>query len=141
MCIIDVNPISLGIRLHDGKVSTLIKKNSPVPTRETKRFTNQEENQQEISVCIMQGDSPHGGQIREEHCKTIADFNIGPFNGMKAREAMIEITFTVDQNGVLNVSVVDKKGKMGPKEVKIADALQFSDEEMNAMRANLNATN
>lgn len=96
MCIIDVNPISLGIRLHDGKVSTLIKKNSPVPTRETKRYTNQEDNQAEIAVCIMQGDSPHGGQIREEHCKPIAEFNIGPFHGMKAKQAMVEITFTVD---------------------------------------------
>ena len=140
MCIIDVNPISLGIRLHDGKVSTLIKKNSPVPTRETKRYTNQEDNQAEIAVCIMQGDSPHGGQIREEHCKPIAEFNIGPFHGMKAKQAMVEITFTVDQNGVLQVSVVDKKGQMGPKEVTIADALQFTEAEMAAMQANLRNT-
>ena len=141
MCIIDVNPISLGIRLNDGRVSDLIKKNTPVPTRVTKRFTNQEENQKEINVCIMQGDSPDGGQIREEHCKTIGDFNIGPFNGMKAKEAMIEITFAIDQYGVLKVSIVDKKGQMGPKELFIADSLQFTEEEIAAMIANINETN
>ena len=137
----NVNPISIGIKMHDNTVSTLIKKGERLPCSATKTFSNHRKESGEIKVCIMQGDSPHGGQIREEHCKSIADFNIGPFNGMKAKEAMIEITFAVDQNGVLNVNCVDKKGKMGPKEVKIADALQFTDAEMAAMRANLNETN
>lgn len=51
--VIDVSPITLGILLHDGTVSPLIKKNSPVPAQETRRYTNQHEGMEYIGIVIM----------------------------------------------------------------------------------------
>lgn len=99
--VIDVSPITLGILLHDGTVSPLIKKNSPVPAQETKRYTNQHEGMEYIGIVIMQGDNPDGKVIREEHCTKIHEFELEGFAGHKKNQALVELVFEINEDCTL----------------------------------------
>ena len=90
----DVTPLTLGVELRDGSMDPLIKRNSKIPTEKTEAFRAVGN---DVKVNIYQGED----KIAKNN-QLLGSINIEP--------GIVKINFFIDLNGVLSVSVVDKKG-------------------------------
>lgn len=102
LLLLDVSSLSLGIETIGGIFSTIIKRNTTLPSKETQTFTTSEDNQTEVDINIYQGERPlvkHNKQIAAIKLKGIP---LGPKNFPK-----IEVTFELDVNGMCKVTARD----------------------------------
>jgi len=109
LVMIDITPITLGLELHEGHMGVLIPKNTSIPTSMTKQYTNSHDDQPSLSIKIIQGDKLTNGKIMAKDCVKISQFDLGGMAGHKKGQALVEVTFEVDSDGVLKVSAKDKK--------------------------------
>ncbi|UER68012.1 Hsp70 family protein [Borrelia sp. BU AG58] len=98
----DITPYSLGIETRNDGFFTLIKRNTPLPACERKIFTTINDYQEEIEIHVLQG----------EHGRSSLNYSIGRFffsNIQKALKGIpkIEILFSLDESGILNVAAMD----------------------------------
>ena len=122
MILIDVVPLSLGIEMQNGNMSVLIPRNTSIPTSMTKQYTNSHDNQETIGIKIYQGDK----STKVADCQKISEFDLGGFGGCKKGQALVEVTFEVDTNGILNITAMDKRQGTA-KNITVADACKFTD--------------
>ncbi|MDX9720123.1 MAG: molecular chaperone DnaK [Myxococcota bacterium] len=101
--LLDVTPLNLGIRVAGDAVSILIPRNSPIPTRANKLFTTTEDQQEFVQITVVQGDSPRASENTQLGQFTLTGIPKGP-----AGQARIEVSFSIDADGIVNVSAVDK---------------------------------
>jgi molecular chaperone DnaK len=101
--LLDVIPLSLGIETLGGVMSTLIEKNTTIPTRKTQVFSTAEDNQTAVTIHVLQGERKQASQNRSLGRFDLADIPPAP-RGLP----QIEVAFDVDANGILNVSAKDK---------------------------------
>lgn len=101
--LIDVVPLSLGIELYGGVVEKIILRNSPLPLSITKEFTTYVDNQTAMQFHIVQGE-----REMAKDCRSLAKFELKNLSPMKAGSAKIEVIFSIDADGVLSVSALDK---------------------------------
>src|SRR4026209_243403 len=107
----DVTPLSLGIETMGGVMTTLIPRNTTIPTRKSEMFSTAAGNQTSVEVHVLQGERPMARDNR-----TLGRFHLAGLPPAPRGVPQIEVTFDVDANGIVNVSVKD----MGtPKEQKI----------------------
>ncbi|UAT42821.1 Hsp70 family protein [Anaplasmataceae bacterium AB001_6] len=106
--ILDVIPLSIGLETMGGIIEKLIPCNSPLPISVTQSFTNYSDDQRYMSVRIWQGER----EILDQEMDTKGIRFLGEFSfklsNFKAGKARVDITFKVDQNGLLIVSAEDK---------------------------------
>eukprot|EP01012_Entosiphon_sulcatum_P015694 TRINITY_DN2065_c0_g1_i1.p1 TRINITY_DN2065_c0_g1~~TRINITY_DN2065_c0_g1_i1.p1 ORF type:complete len:891 (-),score=231.98 TRINITY_DN2065_c0_g1_i1:95-2746(-) len=136
--LLDVIPLSIGLAVNGGAMDILIKRNSTIPRRATKVFTTIDDDQEMVEVDVYEGERP---RAKANH--HLGMFELAGIPKGKAGEADIEVTFSVDANGVLAVSAVEKKSgtksgltitntnQLSPDEVTkmIKDAEQFAKED------------
>ncbi|KAF8818925.1 Hsp70 family protein [Rickettsia endosymbiont of Cardiosporidium cionae] len=101
--LIDVVPLSLGIELYGGITEKIIPRNSPIPCTVMKEFTTYVDNQSAIKIHILQGESE-----MVENCRSLALFELNNLSQSKAGELRLEVTFTIDVNGILSVTAREK---------------------------------
>jgi molecular chaperone DnaK len=101
--LLDVIPLSLGIETLGGVMSTLIEKNTTIPTRKTQVFSTADDNQTAVTIHVLQGERKQATQNKSLGRFDLADIPPAP-RGMP----QIEVAFDVDANGILNVSAKDK---------------------------------
>ncbi|MFW6093730.1 MAG: Hsp70 family protein, partial [Pseudomonadota bacterium] len=101
--LLDVTPLSLGIETLGGVMSTLIEKNTTIPTKKTQVFSTAEDNQTAVTIHVLQGERKQAGQNKSLGRFDLADIPPAP-RGMP----QIEVSFDIDANGILNVSAKDK---------------------------------
>jgi molecular chaperone DnaK len=101
--LLDVIPLSLGIETLGGVMSTLIEKNTTIPSRKTQVFSTAEDNQTAVTIHVLQGERKQASQNRSLGRFDLADIPPAP-RGLP----QIEVAFDVDANGILNVSAKDK---------------------------------
>lgn len=101
--LLDVIPISLGVETHGGAFVKVIEKNTTIPTSFTRVFTTYEENQTSVEIRVFQGEEKDVSDNKFLGC-----FRLGGI--IPAREAVprIAVTFSVDGNGILQVTAVDQ---------------------------------
>ena len=128
LLLLDVTPLSLGIELEGKQMSTLIKKNTPIPCRKARTYTTVGDYQTEIDVVIYEGERPNVDQNNK-----LGEFLISGVERAKAGVPQVEVTFALDANGILNVSARDKVTNAYAKAEIKADKGRLTDEQIEAM--------
>jgi molecular chaperone DnaK len=100
--LLDVTPLSLGIETHGGLFTTLIARNSTIPTKNTQVFTTVIDNQDKVEIHCMQGER----EISSEN-RSLGRFELVGIPPSPRGVPQIEVTFSIDSNGIVNVSARD----------------------------------
>ena len=127
--LLDVTPLSLGIETMGSVMSTLIDKNTTIPTKKAQVFSTAEDNQPAVTIHVLQGERKQAGQN-----KSLGRFDLSDIPPAPRGAPQIEVSFDLDANGILNVSAKDKAtGKEQSIVIKASSGL--SDEDIEAMVA------
>jgi L1 cell adhesion molecule like protein len=107
LLLIDVIPLSLGLKTTGGKMNILIPRNSSIPTSRTLSYTTIEDNQRTVDVEIYEGERAYTAD-----CHLLGKFTLSDIpKGVKG-SPKIDITFSIDSDGILSVSAVERKSQV-----------------------------
>src|SRR5947209_948776 len=102
LLLLDVTPLSLGIETMGGVMTTLIPRNTTIPTRKSEMFSTAADNQTSVEVHVLQGERPMARDNR-----TLGRFHLTGLPPAPRGVPQIEVTFDIDANGIVNVSAKD----------------------------------
>jgi len=100
--LLDVAPLSLGIETLGGVMTTLIARNTTIPTRKSELFSTATDNQTSVEVHVLQGERPFARDNR-----TLGRFHLVGLPAAPRGVPQIEVGFDIDANGIVNVSAKD----------------------------------
>jgi len=119
LILLDVTPLSLGIETHGGLFTKIIDRNSTIPTKKSMIFTTVSENQTKVRVHVLQGERGISGENR-----SLGQFDLVGIPPAPRGVPQIEVTFSIDSNGIVNVGARDlATGKEQSIEVSPAGGL------------------
>ncbi len=125
--LLDVTPLSLGIETLGGVMTTLIPRNTTIPTKKSEVFSTAEDNQTTVEIHVLQGER----KMAVDN-KTIGKFQLTGIPPAPRGMPQVEVTFDIDANGILNVSARDKAtGK--EQKIRIEASSGLSDAEIDKM--------
>jgi molecular chaperone DnaK len=101
--LLDVTPLSLGLETLGGVMTTLIPRNTTIPTRKSEIFSTAEDSQTAVDIHVLQGERPMAADNT-----TLGVFRLEGIPAAPRGIPQIEVAFDIDANGILNVSATDK---------------------------------
>jgi molecular chaperone DnaK len=126
--LLDVTPLSLGVETLGGVMTTLIPRNTTIPTRKSETFSTAADNQTSVDIHILQGERPVASGNR-----SLGNFQLVGLPPAPRGLPQIEVTFDIDANGLLNVSAKDK-GTGKEQKITITASTGLSKDEAERMR-------
>ena len=102
LLLLDVTPLTLAIETLGGVATTMIPRNTTIPTKKTETFSTAADSQTEVEVHVLQGERPLAAQNR-----TLGKFKLAGIPPAPRGVPQIEVTFDIDANGILNVNAKD----------------------------------
>jgi molecular chaperone DnaK len=126
--LLDVTPLSLGVETYGGVMTTLITRNTTIPTRKSETFSTAADNQTSVEIHVMQGERPLARDNR-----TLGKFHLIGIPPAPRGMPQVEVTFDIDANGILNVSAKDMATKKEQK-ITITASTGLSKDEAERMR-------
>jgi molecular chaperone DnaK len=126
--LVDVTPLSLGVEVKGGLFERLIEKNTTIPTEESKIFTTAQDNQTQVQIRVFQGER----EIAAEN-ELLGEFSLTGIPPSPAGVPQIEVTFALDENGIVNVSAEDK-GSGNAEQITIEGGAGLSDDQIDQMQ-------
>jgi molecular chaperone DnaK len=127
LLLLDVTPLTLSIETMGGVATSMIARNTTIPTKKTETFSTAADNQTEVEVHVMQGERPMAAQNR-----TLGKFKLGGIPPAPRGMPQIEVTFDIDANGILNVTAKDKATSKDAK-ITITSSSGLSKDEVERM--------
>src|SRR5260221_9102763 len=103
MLLLDVTPLSLGIETLGGVMTTLIPRNTTIPTKKSQVFSTASDSQTDVEVHVLQGERPMA-----QGNKTIGRFHLNGIPPAPRGMPQIDVAFDIDANGILHVSAKDR---------------------------------
>lgn len=125
--LLDVTPLSLGIETMGGIMTTLISKNTTIPTKHSQIFSTAEDNQSAVTIHVLQGE-----RKRARDNKSLGQFNLDGIAPAMRGIPQIEVTFDIDADGILHVSAKDKNSGREQK-ITIKASSGLKEEEIKKM--------
>jgi len=125
--LLDVTPLSLGIETLGGVMTTLIPRNTTIPTRKVDTFSTADDNQTTVEIHVLQGE-----RELALHNKTIGKFQLTGIPPAPRGMPQVEVTFDIDANGILHVSAKDKATSKEQK-IRIESSSGLSKDEVERM--------
>ena len=101
--LLDVTPLSLGIETLGGVMTTLITRNTTIPTKKSEIFSTAADNQTSVEIHVLQGER----QISTDN-RTLGRFHLVGLPPAPRGLPQVEVTFDIDANGIVNVAAIDK---------------------------------
>ena len=127
LLLLDVTPLTLSIETLGGVATSMIPRNTTIPTRKTETFSTAADNQTSVEVHVLQGERPMAGQNR-----TLGKFHLTGLPPAPRGVPQIEVTFDIDANGILNVTAKDMATQKDQK-ITITSSSGLSKEEVERM--------
>ncbi|MBE6472554.1 MAG: molecular chaperone DnaK [Coriobacteriaceae bacterium] len=125
--LLDVTPLSLGVETLGGVMTTMIERNTTIPTRKSEIYSTAADNQTSVEIHVLQGERP---MARDN--KTLGRFQLTGIPAARRGIPQIEVTFDIDANGIVNVSAKDL-GTGQQQQITISGSTALSDDEVDRM--------
>lgn len=136
--LLDVTPLTLGIETLGGVMTTMIERNTTIPSKRSETFSTAADNQPAVEVHVLQGER----QFAKDNI-TLGKFHLSGIPAAPRGIPQIEVTFDIDANGIVNVSAkdlgtgkeqkitIESQTSLSEDEIKskIAEAEEFADED------------
>ncbi|KXB35407.1 molecular chaperone DnaK [Atopobium deltae] len=125
--LLDVTPLSLGVETLGGMMTTMIDRNTTIPTSKTEVYSTATDNQTSVEINVLQGER----QMARDN-KSLGRFQLTGIPAARRGQPQIEVTFDIDANGIVKVTAKDKAtGKS--QQITISGSTALSDEEVDRM--------